>query len=160
MRKAAIYTVGRQLNDGEMYIFSLYDLEPAGILIRAYCQSTSSEQTTSPTENELEKAGLDRSSDSLAKLAESYDLVSKGGTVFLESNLAGINPPKVVPRGEGVRQYITATTIGEETLPELLTTALAELCKEKPAGLDAVRWLGQWLLDNNPIQPDVAEPED
>ena len=34
MRKAAIYTVGRQLNDGEMYIFSLYDLEPAGILVK------------------------------------------------------------------------------------------------------------------------------
>jgi hypothetical protein len=34
MRKAAIFTTGRQLNDGEMYIFSLYDLEPAGILVR------------------------------------------------------------------------------------------------------------------------------
>ena len=36
---------------------------------------------------------------------------------------------------------------------------LAELCKEKPAGLDAVRFLGQWLLDHNPNQPAVQEPE-
>ena len=37
--------------------------------------------------------------------------------------------------------------------------AVAELCKEKPAGLEAVRFLGQWLLDNNPNQPAVQEPE-
>jgi len=37
---------------------------------------------------------------------------------------------------------------------------LAELCIEKPSGLDAVRWLGQWLLDNNPNQPSVEEPDD
>ena len=40
-----------------------------------------------------------------------------------------------------------------------LTRQLAELCKEKPAGLEAVRYLGQWLLDNNPNQPAVQEPE-
>jgi hypothetical protein len=35
---------------------------------------------------------------------------------------------------------------------------LAELCKEKPAGLEAVRWLGQWLIDHNPNQPAIEEP--
>lgn len=84
--------------------------------------------------------------------------VTKGGTPYLESSLPGINKPKVVPEGDGVRQFITATPAGAETLPQLLTTALSELCKEKPAGLDAVRWLGQWLLDNNPNQPQVEEP--
>ena len=105
MRKAAIYTVGRQLNDGDMYIFSLYDLEPAGILvscfqscegqhkmkvkpkeavtltsclcqIRAYCSSSSKELTTSPSESELEKSALTRSQEDLAALAGSYDIVS------------------------------------------------------------------------------------
>ena len=79
---------------------------------------------------------------------------------FLESALPGINKPKNVPTGEGVRAFITATKAGEETLPQLLTTALAELCKEKPAGLDAVRFLGQWLIDNNPNLPAVQEPDD
>jgi hypothetical protein len=32
-RGPAVYTVGRQLGDGQMYIFSLFDLEPAGILV-------------------------------------------------------------------------------------------------------------------------------
>ena len=58
-----------------------------------------------------------------------------------------------------MRQFIAATPAGAETLPELLTTGLSELCKEKPAGLEAVRWLGNWLLENNPNQPQVMEPE-
>jgi len=35
-KKAAIYTVGRQLNDGDMYIFSVFDLEPAGLLVLTF----------------------------------------------------------------------------------------------------------------------------
>ena len=35
MRKAAIYTVGRQLNNGEMYIFTTYEMDAAGLLVRA-----------------------------------------------------------------------------------------------------------------------------
>lgn len=50
--------------------------------------------------------------------------VEKGGVQFLESSLPGINPPKAVPRGEGVRQFITATKAGDETLPQLLTKAV------------------------------------
>ena len=33
MRKAAVFTVGRQLNNGEMYIFSVYELDAAGLLV-------------------------------------------------------------------------------------------------------------------------------
>jgi len=33
MGKPSVYTEGRQLSDEEMYIFSLFDLEPAGILV-------------------------------------------------------------------------------------------------------------------------------
>jgi len=74
-KKAAIYTVGRQLNDGDMYIFSVFDLEPAGLLIRAYCATTSKEITTAPSESEIESAALTRSQTHLASLAASYDLV-------------------------------------------------------------------------------------
>lgn len=160
MRKAAILTVGRQLNDGETYIFSVYDLYPAGLLIRAYCSTTSAELTTAPSESELDTAGLSRSEEDLNKLAASYDIVIKGGQNFLQSSLKGINPPKAELIGDGVRQYIAATKAGDQTLPEFLTVALAELCKEKPAGLDAVKWLGQWMIDNNPNQPQIEEPED
>jgi hypothetical protein len=39
MKKSAIYTVGRQLNDGDMYIFSVFDLEPAGLLVILCCST-------------------------------------------------------------------------------------------------------------------------
>ena len=39
------------------------------------------------------------------------------------------------------------------SLQGVLTDALAALCKEKPAGLDAVEFLGKWLLENNPNKP-------
>jgi Dpy-30 motif len=42
---------------------------------------------------------------------------------------------------------------------ELLTTGLSELCKAKPHGVEAVKWLGEWLLANNPNQPNVEEPD-
>ena len=57
-----------------------------------------------------------------------------------------------------MRKWLYETKAGSETLPELLTTALAELCKAKPAGLDAVKWLGEWLVENNPNRPRVEEP--
>ena len=37
----------------------------------------------------------------------------------------------------------------------VLVTGLVELCKVKPVGLDAVQWLGEWLLNNNPNNPRV-----
>ena len=157
--KSAIYHVGRMLNDKEMYIITIYDLDPAGLQVRAYQQAKSMEFIMTPSEAELEKAGITRLEAHLEKLANSVDLVERGGKTFLESSLPGVLKQKVVPQGEGVRQFIGATAAGSETLPELLTTALSELCKEKPAGLEACRWLGQWLLDHNPNQPAVEEPE-
>ena len=45
---------------------------------------------------------------------------------------------------------------GTESIYELLVTGLVELCKVKPVGIDAVQWLGEWLLANNPRQPRVT----
>ncbi len=45
---------------------------------------------------------------------------------------------------------------GEESIHALLVTGLVELCKVKPVGIDAVQWLGEWLLANNPRQPKVT----
>jgi hypothetical protein len=54
MRKAAILTVGRQLNDGETYIFSMYDLEPAGLLVR---RAQRPNRTTNNNNNNNNKDG-------------------------------------------------------------------------------------------------------
>ena len=47
-----------------------------------------------------------------------------------------------------------------QSIHQLLVTGLAELCRVRPNGLDAVQFLGEWLLLNNPSQPAVLAPED
>lgn len=160
-RKQAIFNCARALADSEHYIIQVFDVAPSGVLVKAYQQSKSSELFLSISEVELEKALLNRSHKALEKLAQSVDLVEKEGHTFLESALPGINKAKVVPTGaEGVRQFIGRSKAGDETLPEFLTKALAALCKEKPVGLEAIRWLGAWMLEHNPNQPRVEEPLD
>lgn len=158
--KQAIYNCARSLGDSEHYIVQIFDVAPSGVIVKAYQQSESKDFYLPITEGELEKATLSRSAKALEKLASSVDLVEKGGQIFLESSIPGISKPKVVPSGDGVRQFICRTKAGEETLPEFLTKALADLCKEKPRGLEALRWLGNWLLENNPNQPVILEPEE
>lgn len=48
-----MYTVGRKLGDGSMYIIDFDDLAPAGILIQAYKQDTSDRYTLSVSESEV-----------------------------------------------------------------------------------------------------------
>ena len=45
----------------------------------------------------------------------------------------------------------------ERTLHSVIVEGLTALCKAKPAGLDAVAWLGQWLVENNPRRGRVSE---
>ena len=47
-----------------------------------------------------------------------------------------------------------------KSMNELLIDGLVELCRVKPSGLDAVTWLGEWLLANNPNKPNVISPDD
>ena len=48
-----------------------------------------------------------------------------------------------------------------ESLKEFLVRGLSELAKQKPGSkLEVVEWFGRWLLDNNPSQPDVQEPDE
>jgi len=44
------------------------------------------------------------------------------------------------------------------SLHSVLVEGLTELCKQKPAGLAAIRQLGNWLLQNNPNQPAPTGP--
>mmetsp|Transcript_33744 Transcript_33744/g.106634 ORF Transcript_33744/g.106634 Transcript_33744/m.106634 type:complete len:163 (-) Transcript_33744:148-636(-) len=160
MQQSAAFTQGRRLSDGRMYVVSVYDLEPAGVLVRAYCNVTSTELTLAPTERELARSKLTRAEADLAKLVASVDVVQIEGEIRLKSSIEDIAPPRRVPRGEAVKDFISNTPAGADKLPDLLTQGLSELCKVKPAGLDAVKWLGEWLLANNPNQPAVDEPED
>eukprot|EP00644_Phytophthora_capsici_P010947 jgi/Phyca11/526423/estExt2_fgenesh1_pm.C_PHYCAscaffold_90165 len=55
----------------------------------------------------------------------------------------------------------TRSRVPEENnlLVNLVVKGLTALCREKPPGLEAVKWLGNWFLDHNPAQPKV-EVED
>ncbi|CAM9857556.1 unnamed protein product [Discosporangium mesarthrocarpum] len=159
-KSTAFYTVGRKLRDNGMYIVELFDMSPAGILVQAYNQEVSARYTLSPSEGELANAGLSRSPADLQRLAESIDVCRIGDQTFIQSNLEGIKKPKVIPTGDKAREFIQNIPAGDQTLPELLTTALSELCQVKPQGLDAARWLGEWLIVNNPNKPRIREPED
>jgi len=139
-----------------MYIITIIDLEPAGVLVKAYNQNSGTTFTLSPTENMLANAKLTRTDADMTALADSIDLV---GTK-ISSSLDAIKDTKVIPQGADVTAFINNSTCGNTNLPDILTEGLSELCKAKPAGLNAVRWLGEWLLANNPNQPHIDEPEE
>jgi adenylate kinase len=91
-----------------------------------------------------------------------------------------LNVPGGTEGGKAAVEYITNTVVAEvfdttkgflvsKTLNDVIVEALSELAKTKPAtrATDAVRWLGQWLVENNPRRgvvaqkaPTVEEPED
>merc|ERR1712136_533373 len=52
--------------------------------------------------------------------------------------------------GQSAKDYLS-----KEVNPTLLA-GLTELCKKKPG--DAVTWLADWLIDNNPNKPSVKDP--
>lgn len=47
-----------------------------------------------------------------------------------------------------------------KSLNDVLVEGLAQLCRVKPLGLDAITWLGEWMLRNNPNKPAVELPSD
>ncbi|CAM9982601.1 unnamed protein product [Ectocarpus sp. 6 AP-2014] len=159
-KSASLYTVGRKLEDGAMYILDLEDMYPAGVLVQAYKQETSDRYTLSVSEGEMGSAGLSRSRGDLERLAESIGIYHVHGQIFIHSTFDGIAKPKIVPTGDQARAFVEGMRAGTGSLEELLTTALSELCKVKPEGLDAVRWLAEWLLENNPNKPKVAHADD
>lgn len=48
----------------------------------------------------------------------------------------------------------------ESSLYEVLLQGLTQLCRVKPTGNDAVLYLSDWLLENNPNKPKVIIPEE
>lgn len=48
-----LFSIGRKLEDGGMYVVDLHDVYPAGILVQAYNQATSHRYTLSVSEKEV-----------------------------------------------------------------------------------------------------------
>ncbi|KAG6579891.1 dynein light chain [Phytophthora cinnamomi] len=131
---------------------------------------------------ELDKAGITKTLeghvalvDSLELIEDAYytgnDAVSAGQNVLaayqLSSTLPGVSFPPPIISQQAALAYFARAPIGLSTwnssrvaeednlLVNLIVKGLTELCREKPPGLDAVKWLGNWFLDHNPAQPTV-----
>lgn len=50
MNRAALLTIGRKLQGDVMYLLSVFDLEPSGVLVHAYNQADSKEYVMPLTE--------------------------------------------------------------------------------------------------------------
>lgn len=138
------------------------------------------------TRPELDNAGIGRTLEGHVALVDSLELVEdayfsgtdavKAGlnslaAYQLSSTLHGISYPPPIVSHDAALAYFARAPVGLSTwnasrVPEednllvnLVVKGLTELCKEKPAGLDAVKWLGHWFLDHNPTQPKVQVEE-
>ncbi len=147
-------------------MLSVVDLEPSGVIVTAYNQIDSKEYSLPISERELSICGYTRGADSLTSLLESMELVERSaGFWSLQSTNEGISKNKRTPTSEEIDQIMSSISISSsngagESINDVLVRGLVELCKVKPVGLDAVEWLGQWLVNNNPSRPSVADPDD
>ena len=70
---------GKKLSDESLYVINIIDLEPAGLLVKAYNQETNAEYYLSPSEGQLKDAGLTRSEEDLTKVRMDGVCVCVGG---------------------------------------------------------------------------------
>ncbi len=105
------------------------------------------------------ESGFSRSPQSLAALLDTIELTRQGAGYALTSSHPKIKGQKPRPTGDELEALILQSTNGMPSIHETLVKGLVELCKVKPAGNDAVLWLGEWLLANNPSKPRVEVPE-
>lgn len=135
------------------------------------------------TRAELKYAGILRTLEGYVTLVDSLELVedayftgadatqaglSELAAYQLSSSLPGIKYPEPIVSLQAATAYLTRAPVGlttwnasrtaaeEKLLLDVVAKGLTELCRAKPAGLDAVKWLGHWLLHNNPTQPAVV----
>ena len=53
MNKVSLLTMGKKLQDNNLYVLSIYDLEPSGLIVHAYDQRNSKELIMPVTEHEV-----------------------------------------------------------------------------------------------------------
>ena len=159
MNKEALATLGKKLEGTSLYILSVYDLEPSGLIVQAYNHISSKEYQLPISEADLRASGFSRAPKSLLELLETIYLEPVGGEYNLASSSTAISKTKRKPTGEEVEKMLKQPVFAgsEESIHSLIVTGCVELCKVKPVGIDAVGWLGEWLIKNNPNKPKVDD---
>lgn len=106
-------------------------------------------------------ARYSRDKESLSSLIATIDIIPQGKDYILVSSNASLADAKQRLLGAELEDLLKEQlAYGGPTMNELIVTGLMELCKVKPVGIDAVRWLGEWFLSNNPVKPNVVSPDD
>ena len=100
-----------------------------------------------------------RTQTGLTDLIETIELVPYGKEKCLQSSNEHIKNAKLRLLGAELVDFVKNPIPGgsSSSLNEILVEGLVELCKVKPVGTDAVKWLGDWLIENNPNKPVVSE---
>jgi hypothetical protein len=82
--------------------------------------------------------------------------------MVLQSTIESISKIKERATGSNLEAKIKSPLqhTSSSTLHDFLVTGLVELCKVKPVGIEAVKWLGQWIIENNPNKPAVFSVDD
>lgn len=59
MNKVSLLTIGKKLQDRNLYLLSIYDLEPSGLIVHAYDQVNSKEYLLPISESEVNRQKID-----------------------------------------------------------------------------------------------------
>lgn len=87
--------------------------------------------------------------------------MAQGDGFVLQSSDSKVSAIKQRLLGAALEDMVKAPLAGQtKSLNEVIVQGLVELCREKPVGLDAVKWLGDWMLANNPAKPCVLDEDD
>ena len=80
-------------------------------------------------------------------------MVKFGKDLHLESSNKFITPTHRVETEDAVDTMLNSKITENTTMRTVLLKGLVELCKIKLPQEDAIEWLGEWLIKNNPSQP-------
>lgn len=113
------------------------------------------------SDNDLITMRLDRSQLSLEQLVNSLEIAVDTATQksFITTSLSTKMLLPSINSAESFRRYLSAVSSSDH-FQDTLVEGLTELCRVKPVGTEAIRWLGTWLLQNNPNRPHVDEFND
>lgn len=105
--------------------------------------------------HQLTQARITRHVSSLVDLLNSIKLVAAEKARFLESRIEHIRGVIcTVDEADGSAKAVINDG-DSDFIEDLLVTGLLELCKIKLNGNEAIQWLGEWLLKNNPSKLDT-----
>lgn len=99
---------------------------------------------------------MNKTAEGWALLLDSLELETHPSESILQSTLPSIPRTKRNLSPDEVEAMIKAPFESSSSMHDVLVKGLVELCKVKPVGNDAVQWLGEWLLENNPNKPQVS----